>query len=63
MKPNVGSLDRFLRLLLGGGLVVYAVVGKAPWAYVGLVLLVTAVVGFCPLYTLFKFSSCPTKPR
>lgn len=63
MKPNVGPIDRLLRVLLGGGLIAYAVLGKAAWAYLGIVPLLTAVVGYCPVYSLFKFSSCPVRPN
>jgi hypothetical protein len=63
MKINEGVVDRSLRVLVGVvliGLAVSGVVG--PWAYIGLVPLVTGAVGLCPLYTLLGISTCPA-PR
>jgi hypothetical protein len=31
------------------------------WGWIGVVPLATAAIGFCPLYTVFGFSSCPTR--
>ena len=53
-----------IRFTLGiiGGLLVYYEVIDGPLAYIVLavvaVLLLTSVVGFCPLYGLFGINSC-----
>ena len=31
------------------------------WGYLGIVPLLTGLIGSCPLYTLFGFSTCPVK--
>ncbi|MGM3306047.1 YgaP family membrane protein [Anabaena sp. WFMT] len=58
MKTNVGSLDRLIRLLLASALFY---IGIFPYGSTGLgmilvfagsVLLVTALVGFCGIYSL-----------
>lgn len=50
---NVGNLDRAARLLIGILLVVLAASGVVGmWGYVGLIPLLTGVVGLCPLYSL-----------
>ena len=55
---NEGTSDRIIRIVAGA-----AVVGavSAPWLYVvwvvAAILLVTGIVGFCPLYALFGFST------
>lgn len=58
MKPNMGSLDRLLRVLVAAALLVLAVVLGAG-TIAGVVLLVfagimlaTAALAFCPLYRL-----------
>lgn len=63
MNSNIGSADRALRLILAVALVA-AVLSKAvdgPLAIVAValavILAVTAVVRFCPLYAPFKFST------
>jgi hypothetical protein len=59
MKQNVGSLDRIVRIVVGLGLVSLAFVGpRTPWGWVGLVPLLTAFVGVCPLYLPFRISTC-----
>lgn len=55
MTPNVGTVDRVLRVLVGLGLLSLLVLldGNARWfGLIGLVPLLTAGIRFCPLYTL-----------
>jgi hypothetical protein len=62
MKANVGNLDRVVRIVLGLGLLSLTVMGPQTWfGLIGLIPLATATMGFCPLYTLFGFSTCPVK--
>ena len=59
MKTNVGMIDRAIRVVLGLGLLALAFVGpQTPWGYLGIVPLVTALVGYCPAYSLFGFRTC-----
>lgn len=63
MKTNEGSLDRILRVLGGILLIVLGLLGvmSGAWMWVayivGALLLVTGVVGFCPLYALLRTST------
>jgi hypothetical protein len=60
MKRNVGSVDRILRVVIGLALVVMAATGTiAAWGYIGVIPLVTGLIGTCPLYRLLGFSTCP----
>ena len=53
MTANVGSLDRIARIVVGLGLLALVFVGpQTPWGWIGLVPLITALVGFCPAYRL-----------
>lgn len=62
MKLNEGAIDRILRIVVGLGLLSLAFVGpQTPWGYVGLVPLLTGIIGFCPLYAVFGLSTCPLK--
>ena len=62
MKINVGSADRLTRVVVGSALVAGALAGAlGAWAYIGLVPLLTAVLGTCPLYSVFGFSTCPVR--
>jgi hypothetical protein len=59
MKNNMGSIDRILRAAVGLGLIGLALVGpEAPWGWIGIVPLLTAVVGWCPAYLPFGISTC-----
>ena len=61
MKANVGGIDRTLRVLAGLALIAWALMGGPVWAWIGVVPLATAAIGFCPLYTLLGIATCPTK--
>lgn len=61
MKTNVGGIDRVLRAVAGLGLVGWAVAGGPAWAWIGLVPLATAAIGFCPLYPLVGLNTCRAK--
>ena len=62
MKSNEGKVDRALRILVGLALIA-AAAGQyiGPWGYIGLVPLLTGVVGLCPLYSLLGISTCPVR--
>ncbi len=60
MKINEGALDRTVRIVAGLAILSLAFVGpKTPWAYLGLIPLLTGLVGICPLYSLLGVNTCP----
>jgi len=62
MPRNEGSTDRMLRLVAGLVLITLVFVGpKTPWGWVGLVPLLTGLIGWCPAYTLFGINTCKTR--
>lgn len=62
MKTNEGGIDRTLRVIVGLAVLSLAFVGpKTPWGYVGIVPLLTGLVGICPLYSLLGINTCPVK--
>jgi len=62
MKTNEGTIDRVLRVVLGLVLIALTLTGAIGlWGWIGVVLLATAALGYCPLYTVFGFSTCATK--
>ncbi len=59
---NVGNTDRLLRIIVGLVLIALVFVGpKTAWGWIGIVPLVTGVVTYCPLYSLFGLNSCKKK--
>lgn len=62
LKTNAGTIDRTLRVIVGLGLVGATVAGALPvWGYIGVVPLLTGLVGICPAYSLLGVSTCPNK--
>ncbi|MDX1927775.1 MAG: DUF2892 domain-containing protein [Pirellulaceae bacterium] len=58
-KQNLGNTDRLVRIIAGAGLIALAFVGpQTPWGYLGLVPLLTGVIGFCPAYCPLGLSTC-----
>lgn len=67
MTPNVGTIDRAVRALLGVALLYLAFFSGLPAfvgtlkyvaAVAGVVMLVTAVVRVCPIYSIFGLRTC-----
>lgn len=62
MTRNVGGIDRILRLVLGMALIAAFLIDSEAghrWLYlIGIVPLLTAVAGTCPLYSLFGINTC-----
>lgn len=64
MTRNEGSIDRALRITVGAVLLALAATGSiGAWGFVGVVPLLTGALGWCPLYTLFGFSTYPRARR
>lgn len=70
MCRNVGGVDRAIRALLGVGAIAYGAMGLGAMdgnvagivvAGVGVVLVLTAALGFCPAYLPIKLSTCGPK--
>lgn len=66
MKKNMGTIDRIIRIIIGLGLLVTAIIlavtNPIIWLMVvtgvfGLILLVTSLLGFCPLYLPFHINT------
>jgi len=58
MPTNIGTPDRAVRALLGIALLLLVVMGpRSYWGLIGLIPLLTAVTGFCPLYAIFGIST------
>jgi hypothetical protein len=65
MACNVGTIERTVRVAVGLLLIAYAIpIWFAPsgwnWiGWIGIIPLVTGLVGMCPLYGLLGISTCP----
>ena len=57
MKANVGGIDRILRILVGLGIIGWGVWAQSWWGAIGAVPLLTGVMGWCPFYVPFGWST------
>ncbi len=58
MKKNIGNVERVIRVIAGAGITSLAFWGpKSPWALLGIIFLVTGIVGWCPPYALLGIST------
>lgn len=68
MKKNIGNGDRFLRIMIGIIALILVmgnvVEGTVMWITlaIGILMVFTSSIQFCPLYTLLGFSTCKVKP-
>ncbi len=62
MTPNMGSLDRNIRLVIGTILVAGSISGFiGAWGWLGLIAIATGAFNFCPLYALLGIKTCSRK--
>lgn len=62
MTRNEGTLDRALRII--AGLVLLSLVFVGPqtlWGLVGVIPLLTGILGYCPAYSLLGINTCPLR--
>lgn len=59
MKKNINLMERGARILIGLGLMSMAFVGPANrWYLLGIIPLLTGLVGWCPPYQLLGINTC-----
>jgi len=62
MKTNVGGIDKTIRIIVGIGLISLVFVGpQTVWGWIGVVPLATAIIGWCPPYSLLGINTCGLK--
>ena len=65
MNINIGVVDKVVRIVVGVGLLSLILVleGNVRWlGLIGIVPLVTGLIGYCPLYSVLGLSTCSMKP-
>lgn len=59
MKKNMASWDRIARIIVGAVLILLSLSGTIGlWGWIGIVPVVTGVIGSCPAYSIFGFGTC-----
>lgn len=64
LQTNERAVDRVLRVIIGIGILSLTIVGpRTLWGLVGVVPLMTGLVGSCPIYSMFGISTCSLEKR
>lgn len=64
MNPNVGTIDRVLRIVAGIALITLAATGIfTPWGWIGVIPLLTGIFKCCLVYTLLGINTCPIEKK
>lgn len=59
MKINIHPVERVARVVVGVFLITLGFVGPAnPWFFLGVIPVITGLIGWCPIYSLFGVSTC-----
>jgi len=62
MKQNIGATDKLIRIVVGLIIILLGVFGVIDWwGLIGLIPIITALVGHCPAYVPFGISTCKVK--
>jgi hypothetical protein len=62
MTCNSGGIDRALRIIVGIALIALTLTNTiGMWGWIGVVPLLTGIVGMCPAYPLLGINTCKTK--
>jgi hypothetical protein len=63
MKKNIHQAERLIRIIVGALIASLAFWGPSNyWFLLGLIPMITGLVGWCPLYQMLGISTCP-KPK
>ena len=62
VEVNIHPIERVLRGIVGAAVVSLVFVGpKSYWGLLGLIPLATALIGWCPPYTMLGINTCRSK--
>ena len=57
MKKNVGSIDRWIRIVLGLIIAILGILFNSWWGLISIILIGTAIFNFCPIWSVMKIST------
>ncbi|MCS7093113.1 MAG: DUF2892 domain-containing protein [Patescibacteria group bacterium] len=62
LKKNIGKLDRKIRIILGSIIILISILidSTLRWFFLGLglIMIITALIGICGFYTSFGINTC-----
>ena len=57
MEKNIGKTDKAIRMLIGILIIVIGAYENSVWGVLGMIPVITAAAGVCPLYKLFHINT------
>lgn len=63
MNKNVGNIERIVRVVIGLAIIIWGFYAKNWWGAIGIIPLVTGLIGWCPLYALLRINTCSLKDK
>lgn len=61
-STNIGGIERIIRILVGLALIAIVFVGpQTMWGWIGVVPLLTGLIGWCPPYAMLGINTCKRK--
>jgi len=64
MSTNVGKIDRIIRVAIGLAIISQVFIGlHTLWGWIGIIPLLTGLLGWCGLYTVLGIRTCPLKKQ
>lgn len=61
MKKNVGTVDRIIRIIIGVVIIALGFIYSSWWGIIGVIVLLTGILGSCLLYIPFGINTCKVK--
>ena len=58
MQRNVGQTEKIIRISVGAVMVVLGVMYGSWWGAIGLIPLITGLIGWCPAYKALRLNTC-----
>lgn len=58
MKENIGDVDKVVRVIAGIAALGAGFYYQSWWGVIGLILLGSAAIGWCPPYAILGFNTC-----
>lgn len=57
MSINLGKTDKYIRVIAGLLIILAAITFQSWWALLGVALMITALINWCPLYALLNINT------
>ena len=60
MQANIGKTEKIIRIVVGIAIIAAGVIYQSWWGAIGVIPLVTALINYCPAWSIFGINTCKT---